>query len=81
MSINISDSSANGAGHGQVRWIKSSFSFANGDCVEVAGLPDGQIGVRDSKDTAGPVLAFTRAEWHAFLAGARDGEFDEFAAG
>ncbi len=80
MSINISDSSANGAGHSQVRWIKSSFSYANGDCVEVASLPDGHIGVRDSKDTAGHVLAFTRAEWHAFLAGARDGEFDQFAA-
>jgi hypothetical protein len=34
------------------------------------------IGVRDSKDQGhGPVLLFTRAEWTAFLAGARDGEF------
>ena len=81
MSDYTQKSSASSAGQGSPRWIKSSFSFANGDCVEVAGLPDGQIGVRDSKDTAGPVLAFTRAEWHAFLAGARDGEFDEFAAG
>jgi len=56
-------------------WFKSSLSFANGDCVEVANLPGGQIGVRDSKDAAGPVLRFTSEEWHAFLGGVRNGEF------
>ena len=40
-------------------WIKSSFSFSNGNCVEVASLPDGGVGVRDSKDQSGPVLQFT----------------------
>ena len=40
-------------------WIKSSLSYANGNCVEVASLPEGGIGVRDSKDSAGPVLRFT----------------------
>ncbi len=59
-------------------WIKSSLSFANGDCVEVASLPDGQIGVRDSKDAEGPVLRFTSDEWRAFLGGTRNGEFDSF---
>ncbi len=58
------------------RWIKSSLSFANGDCVEVTNLPDGQIGVRDSKDTRGPVLRFTASEWRAFVGGVRNGEFD-----
>jgi hypothetical protein len=57
-------------------WIKSSLSMANGDCVEVASLPDGQIGVRDSKDSDGPVLRFTPSEWTAFLGGVRNGEFD-----
>ena len=42
-----------------VQWVKSSLSFSNGNCVEVAGLPGGQIGVRDSKDVTGPVLSFT----------------------
>ena len=60
------------------RWIKSSLSFANGNCVEVAGLPGGHIGVRDSKDTRGPVLRFTSGEWDAFLGGVRNGEFNEF---
>ena len=57
-------------------WIKSSMSYANGNCVEVASLPGGMIGVRNSRDSAGPVLRFTPREWHAFLGGVRSGEFD-----
>jgi hypothetical protein len=57
-------------------WIKSSLSYANGNCVEVASLPSGEIGVRNSRDSAGPVLRFTSEEWHAFLGGVRNGEFD-----
>jgi hypothetical protein len=58
------------------RWIKSSLSFANSNCVEVADLPDGTIGVRDSKNPQGPVLRFSTGEWHAFVQGARNGEPD-----
>ena len=58
------------------RWIKSTLSFANGDCVEVASLAASQVGVRDSKDTDGPVLRFSAAEWRAFVGGVRNGEFD-----
>jgi Domain of unknown function (DUF397) len=32
--------------------------------------------MRDSKDPAGPRLAFTAAEWDAFIKGVKDGEFD-----
>jgi hypothetical protein len=63
-----------------LHWVKSSFSFSNGACVEVADLSDGRVGVRHSKDPSGPVLRFTPAEWHAFLGGARHGEFDSFGA-
>ena len=59
-------------------WIKSSLSFSNSNCVEVASLSDDGIGVRDSKDSEGPVLRFTPDEWHAFLGGVRNGEFDRF---
>ena len=59
-------------------WIKSSLSYANGNCVEVASLPGGQIGVRNSRNSAGPVLTFTSDEWRAFLGGVRNGEFDGF---
>ena len=59
-------------------WVKSSFSFANGNCVEVADLPSGGVGVRNSRDAAGLVLNFTPDEWHAFLGGVHNGEFDGF---
>jgi hypothetical protein len=61
-----------------LNWIKSSLSFANGNCVEVTSLPDGEIGVRNSRDSGGLVLRFTPDEWHAFLGGVRNGEFDGF---
>jgi hypothetical protein len=59
-------------------WVKSSLSYANGNCVEVADLPEETIGVRNSRDAEGPVLRFTPDEWHAFLGGVRNGEFDAF---
>jgi hypothetical protein len=60
------------------KWVKSSLSFANGNCVEVADLAGGEIGVRNSRHPEGPVLRFTPAEWQAFIGGARNGEFDNF---
>ena len=62
----------------ELNWVKSSLSFSNGNCVEVASLADGGVGVRNSRDTGGSVLAFTPDEWHAFLGGVRNGEFDSF---
>lgn len=56
-------------------WTKSTHSGGNGECVEAAPLPDGGMAMRDSKDPT-TVLWFTRAEWDAFVAGAKDGEFD-----
>ena len=64
--------------HSGSNWVKSSLSFSNGNCVEVAGLPGYEIGVRNSRDSGGPVLRFTSDEWHAFLGGVRNGEFDRF---
>lgn len=59
-------------------WVKSTLSFANGNCVEVSDQPGGAIGVRNSRDREGPVLRFTPDEWQAFLGGVRNGEFDDF---
>ena len=65
----------------QPEWVKSSLSFANGNCVEVADLSGGEIGVRNSREAAGAVLRFTPDEWHAFIGGVRNGEFDRFGSG
>jgi hypothetical protein len=71
----IGDESAVGD---QLAWVKSSLSYANGNCVEVASLSGDEIGVRNSRDAEGGVLRFTADEWHAFLGGVRNGEFDRF---
>jgi hypothetical protein len=56
-------------------WRTSSFCGAYGSCVQVATLPDGNWGIRDSKEEAGPVLVFTPGEWRDFVAGVQAGEF------
>jgi Domain of unknown function (DUF397) len=49
-------------------WHKSSHSGANGNCVEAARHTPGVVAVRDSKDPAGPALAFSPHAWQAFTA-------------
>lgn len=58
-------------------WTKSSLSHANGNCVEVADIDGGRVGMRDSKNITGPVLGISPEEWRAFLGGVRNGEFDD----
>jgi len=59
----------------------SRHSDTSGDgrrCVEVGALGDGsgRVAIRHSRHPEGPVLVYTAAEWQAFTAGVRDGEFD-----
>jgi Domain of unknown function (DUF397) len=61
----------------QVTWQKSKWSNPSGNCVEVAALTDGGVAVRNSRHPSGPALVYTRAEIAAFLAGVKDGEFDD----
>ncbi|WP_280235728.1 DUF397 domain-containing protein [Nocardia cyriacigeorgica] len=50
------------------RWFKSSRSAGGKDCVEVAHLGRGLVGVRDSKNPTGPALVFAPSTWDAFVA-------------
>jgi len=59
------------------RWRKSSYSGGSQDCVEIAGNLVGAVGVRDSKDPNGPALVFAPRAWRAFIAGVKNGEFDQ----
>ena len=57
-------------------WRRSSLcTGADSTCVEGASEAE-VVAVRDAKDPDGPALRVTPAEWRAFLAGARAGEFD-----
>ena len=49
-------------------WRTSSHSNNGGECVEVAGN-SGVIGVRDTKNRPGAVLAFGPEAWQRFTAG------------
>ncbi|MBF6195400.1 DUF397 domain-containing protein [Nocardia sp. CDC186] len=60
-------------------WFKSTRSAGGSECVEVAFL-DGGVGVRDSKNPAGPALIFSPTEWDAFTAGVAEGKFSRSVA-
>jgi hypothetical protein len=47
-------------------WRKSMRSIGNGQCVEIAQLPDG-IAMRDSTDRHGPVIRLAVPVWRVFL--------------
>ena len=59
-----------------VTWVKSRYSGAQGNCVELARLTGGSVAVRNSRDPQGPALVFTAQEVIAMFDGVREGEFD-----
>lgn len=50
-------------------WRKSSYSSGSKECVEVAFVGRNAVGVRDSKNPAGPALVFSAAKWDLFVIG------------
>ncbi|WP_406154195.1 DUF397 domain-containing protein [Streptomyces sp. NBC_01023] len=50
-------------------FVKSSYSASGGECVEIAVNVPGAVAVRDSKDTAGPIVQVSPAAWAAFRSG------------
>ncbi|HEY8527122.1 MAG TPA: DUF397 domain-containing protein [Acidimicrobiales bacterium] len=59
----------------QLNWRKSTLSGSQGNCVEIATLPDGTVAMRDSKNPDAALLTFGPDEWAAFLEGCKNGEF------
>jgi Domain of unknown function (DUF397) len=57
------------------KWITSR-ACNNSACVQVAHLAGGMVAIRDSKDVTKPAHVFESAEWDAFVAGVKAGEFD-----
>ncbi|WP_280213677.1 DUF397 domain-containing protein [Nocardia cyriacigeorgica] len=57
------------------QWFKSSYSQGDGECVEIAFLGNGLVGVRDSKNPTGPALAFAPTEWRNFTTAIVNGRF------
>jgi hypothetical protein len=58
------------------KWVTSSLSYGNGQCLEVTGLDTGKIRLRDSKHPEEGVLKFTPAAWDEFLKGVAAEEFN-----
>jgi hypothetical protein len=56
-------------------WRTSTFSDGM-NCVQIADLGDGRIGIRSSRNRDD----HTRQEFAAFIEGVKAGEFDEFCA-
>jgi len=58
-------------------WQASRQGDPQASCVELAVLPGGSIAMRHSGHPGGPALIYTHAEIEAFIAGAKDGDFDD----
>jgi hypothetical protein len=67
---------AKSVGVSPTEWRKSSYSWANGDCVEVSSRSGGFVRVRDTRNPGGAMLAFGQTQWDAFVGGIRSGGDD-----
>ncbi len=58
-------------------WRKASRSASNGgDCLEVAPLQGGRVGLRDTEAPEKAPFVVSASVWDAFVDGAKKGEFD-----
>jgi hypothetical protein len=58
------------------RWYKSPASSPQGNCVELASLPGGQIAMRNSRHPDGPALIFTKDEMKDLIDTLKSGTLD-----
>ncbi len=67
MGIAINTNTASSDVAPESAWFKSSYSNdTGGACVEITDLAS-QVGIRDSKDKAGPALVVPAASWSSFV--------------
>ncbi len=58
-------------------WRKATRSASNGgDCLEVAPLSGGRVGLRDTEAPERAPFVVSAGVWDAFIDGAKKGEFD-----
>ncbi|MEU8200654.1 DUF397 domain-containing protein [Streptosporangium sp. NPDC049046] len=58
-------------------WRKATKSGPNGgDCLEVAPLSGGRVGLRDTEAPELAPFVVSASVWDAFIDGAKKGEFD-----
>jgi predicted secreted Zn-dependent protease len=62
-------------GHKRLTW-HTALSCDGGACVQVA-VDDHSILIGNSRQPGGPVLEYTRDEWHEFVGGIKKGDFDD----
>jgi predicted secreted Zn-dependent protease len=62
-------------GHTSLTW-RTALSCNGGSCVKVA-VSGQMVVVGDTKTLNGPILSYTRAEWREFVAGVKNGDFDD----
>lgn len=55
----------------RAEWRRSKYSGSNGNCVEI-GADGPAVLVRDTRDRAGALLAFTPDVWRRFAATLRE---------
>ncbi|NDU74184.1 DUF397 domain-containing protein [Actinomadura sp. DSM 109109] len=56
-------------------WRRSSRSLGGTDCVETALMGD-VVGIRDSKDASGPLIAITTDRWRVLSEQIKRGRHD-----
>jgi len=61
--------------HMRLTW-RTSLSCESGACVQVAAT-ERTILIGSTRQPGGPVLEYTPDEWHAFVAGIKNGDFDD----
>lgn len=61
-------------------WQSSQHGDHQAAHVEMAALPGGSVAMRNARYPGGPALIYTHAEIEAFIAGAKDGDFDDLIA-